>query len=214
MTYDDGPNKYTRDLLDLLDEYQAKATFFITGVNSGKGQIDDFQRPWGTLIQRMHFSGHQIASHTWSHQDLTADSHKQRKEQILKNEAALRNIIGGFPTYIRPPYAKCDENCLRDLEKLGYHVILYNLDTADYLNDSPDQIQASKDIVDKAMANPSPAGHPFLAIAHDTHAQTVYNLTLHILQRVRDAGYRAVTVGDCLDDPRDNWYRWDHRKFD
>ncbi|GAM34779.1 chitin deacetylase [Talaromyces pinophilus] len=210
MTYDDGPNEFTRDLLDILDKYQAKATFFITGINSGKGQIDDFTRPWGSLIQRMHYSGHQIASHTWSHQDLTA-SRKLRKQQILKNEAALRNIIGGFPTYMRPPYSKCDEDCLRDMDQLGYHVISFNIDTADYINDDPDKIQLSKDIVDKALTSPSLDGRPYLAIGHDIHAQTVYNLTEHILQRVNDAGYRAVTVGECLEDPRDNWYRWDYR---
>ncbi|EED13133.1 chitin deacetylase, putative [Talaromyces stipitatus ATCC 10500] len=212
MTFDDGPNEFTRDLLDLLDKYKAKATFFVTGVNSGKGQIDDFSRPWGSLIQRMHYSGHQIASHTWSHQDLTAVSREQRHQQILKNEAALRNILGGFPTYMRPPYSKCDHACLRDVEQLGYHVISFNLDTADYLNDSPEKIQRSKDIVNKALSKPSPAGRPFLAIGHDIHAQTVYNLTEYILRRVNEAGYRAVTVGECLEDPRDNWYRWDYRK--
>lgn len=211
MTFDDGPNEFTRDLLDILDKYEAKATFFITGVNSAKGQIDDFTRPWGSLIQRMHYSGHQIASHTWSHQDLTAGSRKQRKQQLLKNEAALRNIMGGFPTYMRPPYSKCDESCLRDMEQLGYHVISFNMDTADYLNDDPDKIQLSKDIVDEALTSPNLDGRPYLAIGHDIHAQTVYNLTEHILQRVHDAGYRAVTIGECLEDPRDNWYRWDYR---
>lgn len=212
MTFDDGPNEYTCDLLDILDKYHAKATFFITGVNSGKGQIDDFTHPWGSLIQRMHYSGHQLASHTWSHQDLNAVTPTQRRDQMLKNEAALRNIMGAIPTYMRPPYSKCNETCLKDMAQLGYHIISFNMDTADYLNDNPEKIQQSKDIVDKALSNSqNPPGSPFLAIGHDIHAQTVYNLTEYILQHVNDAGYRAVTVGECLDDPRDNWYRWDYR---
>lgn len=209
MTYDDGPNQYTEDLLDVLNKFNAKATFFITGINSGKGQIDDFSRPWGSLIQRMHHDGHQIASHTWSHQDLNNVTRKQRRDQLLKNEAALRNIMGGIPTYMRPPYSKCDKGCMKEMGKLGYHVIYFDLDTADYLNDSPDKIQTSKNIVSDAFAKAS--GRPFLAIGHDIHSQTVYNLTSHILQHVNETGYRAVTVGECLGDPRDNWYRWDYR---
>lgn len=213
MTFDDGPNEYTSDLLDILDKFGAKATFFVTGVNSGKGQIDDFTYPWGKLIQRMNSDGHQVASHSWSHQDLNNITRKQRRDQILKNEAAIRNIIGGFPTYMRPPYSKCDRSCLADMAKLGYHVIYFDVDTADYLNDSPDRIQASKNIVDDALSKAkNPAGKPILAIGHDIHRQTVYNLTAHILQRVKEAGYKAVTVGECLDDPRDNWIRWDYRK--
>ncbi|OKL57657.1 hypothetical protein UA08_07213 [Talaromyces atroroseus] len=212
MTFDDGPNEYTSDLLDILDKFQAKATFFITGVNSGKGQIDDFSRPWGSLIQRMHRDGHQLASHTWSHQDLNKITHRQRRDQLLKNEAALRNIMGGIPTYMRPPYSNCNKSCMKDMAKLGYHVVYFDLDTADYLNDSPEKIQVSKAIVNDALSNTQKSNNkPFLAIGHDTHAQTVYNLTAHILQRVNETGYRAVTVGECLNDPRDNWYRWDYR---
>lgn len=212
LTYDDGPNRFTSDLLDILDRYNAKATFFITGVNSGKGQIDDFTLPWSPLIQRMHRSGHQIASHSWSHQDLSRISKPQRRDQMLKNEAALRNILGGFPTYMRPPYSSCsvESGCVDDMDELGYHITYFNLDTDDYNNDHPDSIQRSKDIVDRALAIQDPPGRPLLTIAHDIHSQSVYNLTEYILQKAYAAGYRAVTVGDCMDDPRDFWYRWDY----
>jgi chitin deacetylase len=204
---------HTSYLLDLLDSFDAKATFFITGVNSGKGQIDDFSRPWGSLIQRMHRSGHQIASHSWSHQDLSKVTPAQRKDEMVKNEAAIRNILGGIPVYMRPPYSSCedDSGCVRDMNVLGYHIVYFNIDTDDYNNDNPNLIQRSKDIFDKAISTQDPPGQPFLAIAHDVHAQTVYNLTAHILQQTADAGYRAVTVGECLDDPKEFWYRWDHR---
>lgn len=212
LTFDDGPNRFTSDLLDILDKFNAKATFFISGINSGKGQIDDFTLPWGPLIQRMHRSGHQIASHTWSHQDLSKISKAQRRDQMLKNEAAIRNILGGIPTYMRPPYSSCtvESGCVDDMDELGYHITYFNLDTDDYNNDHPDFIQRSKDNFDRAISVQDPPGRPLLAIAHDIHGQTVYNLTAYILQKASAAGYRAVTVGECLDDPRDFWYRWDY----
>ncbi|OXV05512.1 hypothetical protein Egran_06720, partial [Elaphomyces granulatus] len=210
LTFDDGPNTYTGDLLDILDSFKAKATFFITGINSGKGEIDDFTLPWGRLIQRMHYSGHQIASHSWSHQDLSKITSSQRYDQMLKNEAALRNIFGAIPTYMRPPYSSCTINsgCLDDMGELGYHVTYYNVDTDDYNNDHPEYIQRSKDIFDRALAMQDPPGRPFLVIAHDVHKQTVYNLTSYILEKTYASGFSAVTVGECLGDPKYNWYRW------
>lgn len=213
LTFDDGPREYTRELLDLLDKYSAKATFFITGNNGGKGPIDDPDHNWGNLIRRMQRSGHQIASHTWTHQDLGKVSHEQRMEQVYKNEMALRNILGTFPTYMRPPYSSClpESGCLEDLGELGYHVVLYDLDTSDYSHDSPDAIQVSKDIFNHALAPWKPSDKSWLIIAHDVHEQTVHNLTEHMLRVSADRGYRAVTVGQCLNDPEEFWYRQDHR---
>ncbi|KAJ5159562.1 Chitin deacetylase [Penicillium canariense] len=213
FTFDDGPTRYTGDLLDLLDRYEAPATFFITGINNGKGAIDDPSLPWAELIERMTLSGHQIASHTWSHEDLSKVTSQQRHEQMLKNEVAIRNIMGSFPTYMRPPYSSCipGSGCPEDLGDLGYHITLYDIDTDDYKNDSPYLIQLSKDIFDRALSTGSPATKSWLVIAHDAHEQTVHNLTEHMLETSGRLGYRPVTVGDCLRDPRDNWYRRDVR---
>lgn len=211
LTFDDGPSRYTHDLLDLLDKYEAPATFFVTGINNGKGPIDDETLPWASLIQRMILSGHQVASHTWSHEDLSKVTPEQRTAQLERNEAALRNIMGSFPTYMRPPYSSClpRSGCREHLGKLGYHIVLYDIDTEDYKNDNLDLIQRSKDIFDDALSSGSPHTKSWLVISHDVHEQTVHNLTEHMLQTITRLGYRPVTLGDCLRDPRDNWYRKD-----
>lgn len=210
LTFDDGPYHYTADLLDLLNAFDAKATFFVTGINSNKGPIDDPSYPWLHMIQQIHYSGHQIASHTWSHQNLDLIKPDQRRDQIIKIEMALRNILGGFPTYMRPPYSSCsvDSGCVNDMAQLGYHVVYFDVDTNDYNNATPDRAQLSKDIFDNAMAQHEPTGRPLLVIAHDVHEQTVYNLTAHMLRRLFAADYRAVTLGECLGDHRANWYRF------
>jgi peptidoglycan/xylan/chitin deacetylase (PgdA/CDA1 family) len=72
--------------LDQFKAANAKATFFITGINIGKGAIDDASLPWPATIQRMIAEGHQVASHTWSHQDLSAITKEQRYDQMVRNE--------------------------------------------------------------------------------------------------------------------------------
>ncbi|KAF8865745.1 glycoside hydrolase/deacetylase [Acephala macrosclerotiorum] len=204
FTFDDGPYNYTSDLLDKLKVYGAKATFMITGNNLGKGPIDTH---WSAVIQRMIAEGHQIASHTWSHQNLSSLDATTFNNQIIYNEMAFRNILGYFPTYMRPPYSECNSVCESRLKTLGYHITYFDLDTEGYLNDSPTLIQNSKNIWDTAIQQISPSTGNYLEIEHDIHYQTVYNLTDYILASMYSNGFQSVTVGDCLGDPSSNWYR-------
>lgn len=210
LTYDDGPMKvYTSHILDLMKTYNAKATFFITGNNINKGQIDVVQE-YIDVIKRMDSEGHQIASHTWTHLDLSAVSQIDRKNQMWKTEMALRNIVGKIPTYMRPPYSSCTGQCETDMADLGYHVTYFDVDTDDYNQDDPSEIQRSKDWfkgnITKGGATAT-GGAKWLDIQHDIHDQTANNLTEYMLKTLTDLGYKAVTVGECLGDPVDNWYR-------
>ncbi|KAK3186351.1 hypothetical protein K4F52_004889 [Lecanicillium sp. MT-2017a] len=207
LTFDDGPYVYTEDLLDLLARYNAKATFFVTGINLGKGAINDPAHSWHKLIKRMIDDGHQVGSHTWSHQRLTTLSEKHFRNQMLFNEIALADILGYFPTYMRPPYSASNETTDAWLGDLGYHVTYFNLDTEGYLHDSAALIQESKDIWDDAVEDQDPRYTKWLQIEHDTVYQSVYNLTEYALISLFKNGFRSVTVGECLNDPKENWYR-------
>jgi peptidoglycan/xylan/chitin deacetylase (PgdA/CDA1 family) len=103
----------------------------VTGVNNGKGAIDDESTQWPGMIRRMVAEGHQLASHTWSHQDLSAITKEQRYEQMVRLEMATSNIVGKIPTYMRPPYSSCSDasGCPKDMEDLGYHISYFDLDT-------------------------------------------------------------------------------------
>ncbi|KAI9152227.1 putative polysaccharide deacetylase [Paramyrothecium foliicola] len=207
LTYDDGPYEYTKDLLDMLKSYNAKATFFVTGRNLGKGAINDPSTPWPALIRRMIADGHQVASHTWSHQRLTTLSEPKFRNQMLYLETALSDLLGFFPTYMRPPYSASNATTDGWLRDLGYHVTYFNLDTEGYLHDDPSQIQQSKDIWDANVEGRNPANNKWLQIEHDPVYQSVYNLTGYMLESLFRNGFRSVTVGECLKDPQANWYR-------
>jgi len=186
ITYDDGPYIYTDRVLDQFASYGFKATFFVTGINIGKGAIDTTAQ-WSNVIKRMVAEGHQVASHTWSHQDLSAITDAQRYDQMVKNEMAIRNIIGKYPTYMRPPYSSCNEACQTVMKNLGYVVSYFDLDTDDYNQLS--NIQVAKDnfkrILDQTPGGPQSGDR--LAIAHDIHEATA------LLQR---------GLPDCYEEPR------------
>lgn len=107
----------------------------------------------------------------------------------------------------RPPYSACDAACEGYLDDLGYHITYFNLDTEGYLRDSPEAIQISKDIWDTNVEGKDPASTKWLGIEHDPVYQAVYNLTDHMLESLFRNGFKSVTVGECLGDPKENWYR-------
>ncbi|KAF1940455.1 glycoside hydrolase/deacetylase [Clathrospora elynae] len=206
ITYDDGPYIYTDSVLDQFASFGFKATFFITGINNGKGAIDT-TASWSNVIKRMVAEGHQVGSHTWSHQDLSVISDTQRYDQMVKNEIAIRNILGKYPTYMRPPYSSCNAACQAVMGQLGYVISYFDLDTDDYNQLS--NIQVAKDnfkrILDATAGGPATGDR--LAIAHDIHEATALSLTGYMLQYLKDQGYRGVTMGECMGDPEANWYR-------
>lgn len=119
----------------------------------------------------------------------------------------MRNIVGFFPTYMRPPFSSCDPACMATMAALGYHVTFFDVDTDDYDNDSPLLIQNAKNNFLAKVSPSNPATDAFLVIGHDIHQQTAQNLTAFMLDTLTAKGYTAVTVGKCLGDPEANWYR-------
>jgi peptidoglycan/xylan/chitin deacetylase (PgdA/CDA1 family) len=122
-------------------------------------------------------------------------------------EHAFIDILGFYPVYFRPPYTSCSLDCQFDIGKMGYHVVDYDLDTLDWANDSVDDIEISKDGFAEAIMGSNPAYDSFLVLSHDVHQFTVYSLTGYMLQMAKERGYKLVTVGQCLADPAENWYR-------
>ncbi|QIW98030.1 hypothetical protein AMS68_003548 [Peltaster fructicola] len=204
LTFDDGPYLYTSDLLDLLKSQNVKATFFIVGNNGGKGQIELDSTPWPAIMRRAFNEGHQIASHTWSHQSLDALTPQQITDQIIKNEIAFSDVFGFIPTYLRPPYGFCSSSaCQTILGNLGYHIVTWNLDTLDW----QENYANSRNIFSSAIQSSDPSKDSFLPLTHDIHNGTVHGFVQYMLDTLRAKGYSTILLGDCLNDPKENWYR-------
>ncbi|KAK1597061.1 polysaccharide deacetylase [Colletotrichum navitas] len=208
LTFDDGPYIYTSQLLDILEAQNVTATFFVAGNNKGKLRMDNPDTAWPAVMRRMHAAGHHIASHTWSHRNLNLVNSTIQRTEIIYNEMSFRNLFGWIPTYMRPPYLECDagSGCQNLLKTLGYHIINVNIDTKDYMYDSSETIQTAKDRFSSGIST-NAAANSYIELSHDVHYQTVFNLTQFMIDTAKARGYRLVTVGECLNDPKENWYR-------
>ncbi|KAI9151518.1 Chitin deacetylase [Paramyrothecium foliicola] len=192
LTFDDDPFVYTNQTLDLLAEAGIRATFFVNG--NTWGDIDEYH----DIIRRMKANGHQIASHTYDHSDLLTLNDAEIIETMRLLEEELIDIIGAYPTYMRPPAFQYDNSTLKLLGALGYHVIDADLDTYDYIYSTVGDT-TSLDIFDQGLR----AGKT-IALAHVNTAEI---LLPSYIQLIQDSGLRPVTVGECLGDPEVNWYR-------
>lgn len=190
MTFDDGPNVYTSELLDKLKVAEAKATFMIGGNNNGR-QIDQGD-VWPKLLKRMIAEGHQIASHTWSHPHMNAMKSEDRKLEMAKTERAIANIIGKYPTYMRPPYSECNEKsgCQKDMKDMGYSLVGLTFDTLDWKN-AAGHIQDSTQLVEEYFDKLGPDGHALIC-QHDILGASVQELTPIILNIIKDKGFKGI----------------------
>lgn len=89
--------------------------------------------PCGTnMTPRAYNSGHQIASHTWSHKDLTGQGASGIQTEVQRLETALKKILGIKPKWLRPPYGGQNSNVLNTLKGYNYKVVTWNLDSQDW----------------------------------------------------------------------------------
>ncbi|MEG0471323.1 MAG: polysaccharide deacetylase family protein [Solibacillus sp.] len=183
LTFDDGPhNKYTPEILNLLNKYHAKATFFIVGKNAEKNP---------EIISRMHEEGHEIANHTYSHP--TKIKTEDLLEEIQVTSDVLFSITGEIPKLFRPVGGQYTDEMINAVTEKGYKVVMWSwhLDTEDWKNPGVDKI--NQKVINGV-------GNGNVVLFHDGGAnrtQTVQALE-KILENLETQGYKFVTISELL----------------
>ncbi|KAI8923585.1 hypothetical protein BC831DRAFT_470392 [Entophlyctis helioformis] len=204
LTFDDGPTSITGNLLDVLKANNIKATFFVNARNWGDISIE----PYRGYLLRAYTEGHQIASHTQTHADLTTLSTQGMWDQMRLNDDAIARVIGKRPVYMRPPYGASNNAVLNALGSWGYRVIWLNVDSKDYEHTGqPNAIQQDEYNYSLGLAGLSIPQTSLITLQHDHVIETVNAWTKIVIDRYTAIGYRFVTVGECLGDTPDKWYR-------
>ena len=124
LTFDDGPGERTMELLNVLEQYNSKATFFMTGTGLQNSRVDV-----AATVQKMEEIGCQIGNHTMSHPQLTHLDAAGIQAEIGGVNDLLTGYIGHGATILRPPYgAKNDEVRANAGMPLG----MWSIDTLDW----------------------------------------------------------------------------------
>ena len=177
LTFDDGPSKYTKKILDILKEEEACATFFIVG-NKALFYKEE--------LQRMLKEGSEIGNHSYSHKWLNRLSENEFKEEINKTQKVIEDITGFTPKIFRPTYGGYS-NKLKTYTDLNF--ILWNVDSEDWKVKNTNKILNN---IFKSVKDES------IILMHDNHEYSVKALK-EIIDNLKNDGYQFVTVSELLE---------------
>jgi cellulose synthase/poly-beta-1,6-N-acetylglucosamine synthase-like glycosyltransferase/peptidoglycan/xylan/chitin deacetylase (PgdA/CDA1 family) len=195
LTFDDGPTKWTADILDELERHDVKATFFVIGT-----RVAD--RP--DLVRRMVAEGHEVGLHTMTHVNLANVPAWRQRLELDQTQLAIAAATGETTDLLRPPFSSLARDLhpsdWQAIEKTrNYRVVLADLDTEDWRRPGVAEIVAK--------GTPE-AGKGALVMLHDgggNRAQTVEAVD-RLITELRDRGYTFDTVTHGVGVP-DPWHK-------
>ena len=172
LTFDDRPSDYTNDILDLLDKYDAYATFFIIG---NKALI------YKETVMNIVAKGNEIGNHTYSHPWLAHLSVSETIQELDKTNDLIFDITGTKPTLFRPSYGDIN---IKVKKAINMESVMWNNDSNDW------RYRSSKSIAARVIRN---INDGYIIIMHDTYKRSYEALKI-IIPKLKEMDYQIVTV--------------------
>lgn len=182
LTFDDGPHpSQTKRILDILDQYGVKATFFMIGVN-----VENYPDAAQEVVRR----GHEIGNHTYHHSHLKNLGESQTSDEIEQCKDVLERVCGCRPHFFRPPEGYLSSDVLQCAEQGEYDLILWSVDTRDWECKNASKI--SQTVLSKIQAGDIVLMHDYVYKSKTPEALEI------ILPKLLASGFEPVTVGELL----------------
>jgi len=133
LSFDDGPDPiYTPLILDLLDQYEAKAIFFVIGEQASKMPF---------LLKEVKARGHMIGNHSWSHNTyFDFFSVNKMISEVNRTNAILEEITGEKPVFFRPPFGITNPRIAKLVKKTGMKSVSWSFRSYDTKSRSDERI--------------------------------------------------------------------------
>ncbi|TXS55628.1 polysaccharide deacetylase family protein [Streptomyces sp. t39] len=180
LTFDAGPGRDTPELLDILEEKDVHATFFLLGRNHVLKYPD--------VVRRIAAEGHEVANHTWTHRRLDQLDEDGIRDELARTQDAIAEITGEKPTLMRPPQGRRTDEVMAVSRELGLAAVLWSATAKDY--STTDSALIEKRILDQADRDG-------IILLHDIYDGTVPAVP-GIVDELKKRGYTFVTVPELL----------------
>lgn len=183
LTFDDGPGPSTQQILDNLDAYGAKATFFCQGTNANAVP---------EMVKEMATRGHQVASHSYWHNNLTSISEADVLREWQSSEETILAASGVRTTVGRAPYGSFGLREWQASKDALSLLVGWNIDSHDW------NANSAQEIVDEMLREASPGK---IALLHDgggNRKKTAEALQIFLPQLI-EQGYRFVTIDELVE---------------
>jgi peptidoglycan/xylan/chitin deacetylase (PgdA/CDA1 family) len=180
LTFDDGPSPYTDRLLQILNDNDAKSTFFLIGNKVAAN-------PAGA--KRIADAGMEVANHTWEHPNMTTIPVEDIPNQISKANDAIQAATGQRPSLLRTAGGLINDNVLAAAKRQGMADINWDVIPFDWVNDS--NTAATTYMLKTQIKRGS------VVLFHDTYSSTV-DVVYQFIPVLKANGYHLVTVSQLL----------------
>lgn len=178
LTFDDGPGRATADILELLADSHAKATFFVVGRQAASSP---------RTVRAIHAAGHAIGNHTWNHADLTRLSKSQVRLELSRTGQVVGSIMGGC---MRPPYGAINSLAGTTSVAMGFQPIMWTAQAWDW------RPPPTEKIVDDMKAGTKPGAVLLLHDGGGDRSRTVAALRT-LLPYWEQSGYQLKSIPKC-----------------
>ncbi len=169
----------TLKILDLLDEYDAKATFFLVGI-----WVDKYPE----LVKEIAARGHEIGNHSDSHAHFTQISESKIRQELTSCNDKIEALTGTRPTLFRPPYGDYDSKVITVVRDAGFEAVQWSIDSLDWKNRGMD------DLVKRATSN---VQNGDIILFHNDSEYIVEALPA-ILKYYQEQGFTMIPAKDIL----------------
>lgn len=188
LTFDEGPSAQTEEIVRILEEKDAKATFFIEGDKVSSSNAD--------AVRAIVESGNEIGANAFSDVNLGELSASDLREQIAKGFDAVNGASGATTSLLRPPFGEFSDQNWADAMDLVSAVVTWNVDSGDWL------LQGASSVVETVMGSVGNGDIVLLTDNDATAAQTVEALP-QLIDRLREEGFELVTLSELIETDED-----------
>lgn len=180
LTFDDGPNHLqTPRLLEILEKYGVKSTFFVLGDRVTWGASNE------ETLRMVYEAGHEVGSHTYTHAHLINLSDEEILKETTDTRDVIYSVIGEYPVLLRPPYGQYDDNVKANTYAPLIH---WTIDSLDWNYKDTDKV------VEHVLKE---AKDGTIVLMHDIYWFTV-DAVEQIVPELQARGYQIVTVRELL----------------
>jgi peptidoglycan/xylan/chitin deacetylase (PgdA/CDA1 family) len=188
LSYDDGPNDpWTMRLLEVLDQHQVAATFFMLGERVR-------ERP--EIARAVCTAGHAIGNHSFTHPNLIFASSAKLRQELEETSKAIEEATGERPFLFRPPFGGRRPGTFKVVKEMKMFPVMWQVTCFDWAAESPEKIlvHARRQIAGGEIVLMHDGGH--LRMGEDrSHTVTA---TGELIREYKDKGYLFVTVPEMM----------------
>jgi peptidoglycan/xylan/chitin deacetylase (PgdA/CDA1 family) len=187
LTYDDGPGHSTPELLDLLAERGARATFFMVGTEAER---------FPEIARRVAAEGHAVGSHTLSHLDHDAVDPAEAVADMLAGAETIERVLGFEPAYYRAPYGYFLEATVDEATRRGWTCVHWSALGYDWREGA-----TPRAVADRVLADLEPGA---IVLLHDSRRAkpmepaAMIGATAFLLEEIGQRRLQAMTIGEML----------------